>query len=76
MRESHVLLLPESVLMLTATAFETLELCDGARTLEAIVDALATRHRVSPATVERDVRALIERLRGRGLIEFDGEPTA
>lgn len=43
-RESHVLLLPERIVMLAASAAEILELCDGRRTHEDIVGELQARY--------------------------------
>lgn len=43
-RDSHVLLLPERVVMLSPTAAEILELCDGERTVDDVVDELQSRY--------------------------------
>ncbi|MFC5062995.1 pyrroloquinoline quinone biosynthesis peptide chaperone PqqD [Actinomycetospora atypica] len=39
-RDQHVLLLPETVVVLNATGTAILELCDGTRTVDEIVAAL------------------------------------
>ena len=43
-REEHLLLVPEGVVRLNATAAEVLELCDGERSLDDIVGALSERY--------------------------------
>ena len=65
-REEHVLLLPEGAVRLNATAAEVLELCDGARSLDDIVGALAARY--GGADVANDVRGLVDAMAQRGLV--------
>lgn len=68
-RDAHVLLYPEGVLVLSPEAAEALALIDGARTLDAIVDALASAHPEAPREViDADVRELFERLTARGFV--------
>ena len=43
-RGEHILLVPEGVVRLNATAVEVIELCDGQRTVAAIVDLLQDRY--------------------------------
>jgi pyrroloquinoline quinone biosynthesis protein D len=69
-RNAHVLLVPEAVVVLNPTAAEVLSLCDGTRTLDAIVSALTARYN-APA-LESDVRGLVSRLRDRGWL-VDGD---
>jgi PqqA peptide cyclase len=65
-----VLLGPERGLRLSATAAVTIALCDGTRTVEQIVDALAQRYPAAPrAQIANDVRQLLADLRARLLIE-------
>jgi pyrroloquinoline quinone biosynthesis protein D len=71
-RNAHVLLLPESVLVLTRTAAEILALCDGARSVADVIAALAERYPAAP--IARDVTTLLARLRERGLIEDAAQP--
>jgi pyrroloquinoline quinone biosynthesis protein E len=70
-----VLLSPERGLRLSATAAAVLELCDGARDVDAIVDALAARYAVAVAAdrarIDGDVRKLLAEMRGKGLLEGD-----
>jgi pyrroloquinoline quinone biosynthesis protein D len=43
-RESHVLMLPETAVMLSDTSAEILKLCDGQRSEAAIIRELETRY--------------------------------
>ena len=43
-RESHVLLAPEGVLVLNRTGATILRLCDGERTVEEVVEELRTKY--------------------------------
>ena len=65
-REEHQLLIPEGVVRLNPTAAEVLELCDGARSLDDIVGALAARY--GGADVANDVRGLVDAMAQRGLV--------
>jgi len=66
----HVLVFPEAALMLNPTAAETLKLCNGARTIEEIIDDLAARFRQERrATIAADVIDLLSRIFERGLLE-------
>jgi pyrroloquinoline quinone biosynthesis protein D len=65
-REEHVLLVPEGVVRLNPTAAEVLELCDGERSLDDIVGALAARY--GDADVGEDVRGLLDAMAGKGLV--------
>ena len=65
-REEHQLLIPEGVVRLNPTAAEVLELCDGERSLEDIIGALAARY--DSADVGADVRELVEAMAQRGLL--------
>ena len=65
-REEHVLLIPEGVVRLNPTAAEVLELCDGARSLGDIVDALSARY--EGVDVRDDVLELVDAMTQRGLV--------
>jgi coenzyme PQQ biosynthesis protein PqqD len=65
-REEHVLLVPEGVVRLNPTAAEVLELCDGERSLDDIVGALAARY--DGADLGDDVQELVEAMAQRGLV--------
>jgi pyrroloquinoline quinone biosynthesis protein D len=70
-REEHVLLVPEGVVRLNPTAAEVLELCDGERSLDDIVGALAARY--DGADLGDDVRELVDAMTQRGLV-IDAAP--
>jgi pyrroloquinoline quinone biosynthesis protein D len=65
-REEHLLLVPEGVVRLNATAAEVLELCDGERSLDDIVSALTARY--DGADLGGDVRGLVEAMAAKGLV--------
>jgi pyrroloquinoline quinone biosynthesis protein D len=65
-REEHVLLVPEGVVRLNPTAAEVLELCDGERSLDEIVDTLSARYEGSD--LRGDVRGLVDGMTQRGLV--------
>lgn len=65
-REEHVLLVPEGVVRLNPTAAAVLELCDGQRSLDDIVGALAARY--DGTDVGDDVRRLLDAMAGKGLV--------
>ncbi|HEX5621401.1 MAG TPA: pyrroloquinoline quinone biosynthesis peptide chaperone PqqD [Solirubrobacteraceae bacterium] len=65
-REEHLLLIPEGAVRLNPTAAEVLELCDGERSLDEIVDALAARYQ--GADVRDDVTELVDAMTQKGLV--------
>jgi pyrroloquinoline quinone biosynthesis protein D len=65
-RKEHLLLVPEGVVRLNATAAEVLELCDGNRSLDDIVGALTERY--NGAELGDDVRGLVQAMAEKGLI--------
>jgi pyrroloquinoline quinone biosynthesis protein D len=65
-REEHLLLIPEGVVRLNATAAEVLELCDGERSLDDIVGALAARY--DSVDLGDDVRGLVDAMAEKGLV--------
>jgi pyrroloquinoline quinone biosynthesis protein D len=65
-REEHLLLIPEGVVKLNATAAEVLELCDGERSVDDIVAVLATRY--EGADLRDDVQELIDAMAQKGLV--------
>ncbi len=66
-RDRHVLLLPETVVVLNATGTAILELCDGSRTVAEIVAALRERYGDVP---EEQVHAYLGRLVARRHVEI------
>jgi len=65
-RGEPVLLVPEGAVRLNATAAEVLELCDGERSLDDIVGALAARY--NGTDLGDDVRGLVAAMAERGLV--------
>ena len=65
-REEHLLLIPEGAVRLNPTAAEVLELCDGERSLDAIVGELAARS--GGADLRDDVQELVDAMVQRGLV--------
>jgi len=66
----HMLVFPEAALLLNETAAEILKLCDGERTVEQIVDALAQQFvGADRQMIADEVAELLTRLRTRGLLE-------
>jgi coenzyme PQQ biosynthesis protein PqqD len=68
--ERYLLLYPERGLLLNPTAAEIATLCDGERTVEAIVEVLTGKYAGRPrGTIEQDVQAFLATLQDRGLLE-------
>jgi pyrroloquinoline quinone biosynthesis protein D len=67
-RERHVLLYPEGVLVLNATAADIVERCDGTTSIPEITAGLRGRYRDVRDT---DVTDVLTRLTQRGMIEVD-----
>jgi pyrroloquinoline quinone biosynthesis protein D len=61
-RGKHMLLGPESVIVLNGTGADVVELCDGSRTVAGIVDELCTRYE---RPVDDEVRDFLARMAGR-----------
>lgn len=68
--EEDLLLIPEGALQLKGPARAIVELCDGQRTLAAIVEELQHRYPgADGARIEAETAALLTRLRERGAME-------
>ena len=65
-RAEHVLLVPEGVVRLNPSAAAVLELCDGERSIDDIVGALAARY--DGADVGDDVRELVAAMTRKGFV--------
>lgn len=65
-RDKHVLLFPEGLLVLNDTAAAILSLCDGQRSVAEIAAELGARY---DRPVQSDVLALLTRLAAKRLIE-------
>jgi hypothetical protein len=56
------------VLMLNQTGADALELIDGERTVQAIIDTMAATHAAAPEVIARDVPIYIDQLIEAGVI--------
>ena len=63
-----VILAPERLLMPDETAVAILKRCDGATSVAAIVDALATDFNAPREMIEKDVTELLQGLADKGMI--------
>ena len=61
-----MLLVPEGVVRLNPTAAEVLELCDGERSLDEIVDTLSVRY--DRSDLRDDVEGLVDGMTQKGLV--------
>ncbi|MEZ5644031.1 MAG: pyrroloquinoline quinone biosynthesis peptide chaperone PqqD [Burkholderiaceae bacterium] len=66
-QERWVLLYPEGMVQLNQSAAETLQRCDGERTVDGIVEALETAFNAQG--IGPEVRSLLEEGQRRGWIE-------
>jgi len=66
-RDTHVLLFPEGVLVPNKTAAAVLELCDGARHVSEITEVLRKRY---SGVRESDVLDVLARLKDRQVVEW------
>lgn len=66
-RQRHVLLLPETVVVLNGSGADILELCDGRRTVAEVVAELGVRYGSVP---DDEVRRFLTRLVARRCVEL------
>ena len=66
-RERHVLLRPETVVVLNGSGADILELCDGRHTVAEIVAKLGARYQ---SVVDDEVRRFLTRLVARRCVEL------
>jgi len=69
-RGGHVLLAPERVVRADAIAVAILERCDGARTLDELVNELCTVYKGDRVRIEADVRALLADLAAKRMLDL------
>ena len=67
--QKYFILYPERGLALNPSAAEVVKLCDGSRSVDDIIHALAETTRTPRETVSADVHAFLERLTEKKLIE-------
>ena len=67
----NLLLIPEGVLRLQGVGRHILELCNGERSLNAVIDALVERYSVvGKERIVKEVETFLDGLRDRGAVEF------
>lgn len=69
-RDEWLLLAPERVVKTDAIAVAILQRCDGTATFDAIVDDLAAAFSADRARVESDVRALLDELAAKRMVDL------
>ena len=69
-RGEWLLLAPERVIKADPIAVEILKRCDGTATFESIVDDLARQFSADRARVESDVRALLDTLAAKRMVDL------
>ncbi|MGK7864141.1 pyrroloquinoline quinone biosynthesis peptide chaperone PqqD [Falsiroseomonas sp. E2-1-a4] len=67
-RDRWVVMAPERMFVPDDTALEVLRLVDGARDLDAIIDALARKFDAPREVIATDVRAMVDDLVARGAL--------
>jgi pyrroloquinoline quinone biosynthesis protein D len=70
-REKHLLLFPEGVLVLNKTAHDVLALCDGQRTIAEIINALAAQYAIEANTINADVKEILQKLSQKTFVALD-----
>lgn len=70
-REKHLLLFPEGVLVLNKTAHDVLALCDGQRTVGEIIKTLATQYTVDANAIDADVKEILQKLAQKTFVTLD-----
>jgi len=69
-RQEWLLLAPERVLKPDPVAVAVLELCDGARTVDGIVDDLAQRYAAPREQIETDVKKMLRDLADKRVLDL------
>jgi len=68
-RARWVVMAPERMFIPDETALEVLQLVDGARDLDAIIDALVAKFEAPRDVIAADVQAMVEDLTNRGALK-------
>lgn len=68
-RARWVVMAPERMFIPDETALEVLQLVDGARDLDAIIDALVAKFEAPRDVIAADVHAMVEDLTNRGALQ-------
>ncbi len=69
-RDEWLLLAPERVLKPDAIAVKVLELCDGQRTVEGIVDELAAAFAAPREQIDTDVKKMLADLANKRVLDL------
>ena len=75
-RQLWVILAPERVLAPDEIAVEILQLCDGVRSIERIIDQLAAKYTADRAAIGADVIAMLQDLADKGFLTEAREKTS
>ena len=75
-RQVWVILAPERVLAPDAIAVEVLQLCDGVRSVEEMIDALAAKYTAERGAIATDVIAMLQDLAVKGFLTEAREKTS
>lgn len=70
-RNEWLLLAPERVLRPDAIAVRILELCDGDRTVDAIIEHLATAYAAPREQIETDVKEMLRDLADKRVLDLN-----
>src|SRR5882672_12795111 len=74
-RQVWVILAPERVLAPDEIAVEVLQLCDGVRSVEAMIDQLAAKYAAERDAIATDVIAMLQDLADKGFLTEAREKT-
>src|SRR6185295_18566289 len=75
-RQLWVILAPERVLAPDEIAVEILQLCDGVRSVDQIIDALAAKYSAPREAIATDVVAMLQDLADKGFLTEAREKTS
>ena len=75
-RQVWVVLAPERVLAPDAIAVEVLQLCDGVRSVAAMIDLLAAKYVADREAIATDVIAMLQDLADKGFLTEAREKTS
>src|SRR6476661_3468915 len=75
-RQVWVILAPERVLAPDEIAVEVLQLCDGLRNVEGIIDQLAAKYAAERGAISADVIAMLQDLADKGFLTEARERTS
>src|SRR5215210_9435516 len=75
-RKVWVILAPERVLAPDEIAVEVLQLCDGVRNVEQMIDQLAAKYTADRGAISTDVIAMLQELADKGFLTEPREKTS